>query len=114
MARNQQWVRWSTGIAGEHQLMKFAIIGHDGPDGPLKRPIHRPGHLERLQALATEGRLILAGPFTDKAGSLVVIEADSLEEAKTFAQEDPYTIHGVFQSVEVHPFKQVLPEESGT
>lgn len=92
--------------------MKFAIIGHDGPDGLIKRPIHRSDHLQRLEALATQGRLVLAGPFTDKAGSLVVIEADSLEQAEAFAHEDPYTVHGVFQSVEVHPFKQVLPKES--
>ena len=90
--------------------MKFAIIGRDGPDGPAKRPIHRPEHLERLESLAQQGRLILAGPFTDQTGSLVVIEADSLAEAETFAHEDPYTIHGVFQQVEVHPFKQVLPD----
>ena len=92
--------------------MKFAIIGYDGPDGSTKRPIHRPAHLQRLGVLANQGRLVLAGPFTDKSGSLVVIDANSLQEAEAFAQEDPYTIHGVFQRVEVHPFKQVLPEES--
>ncbi|MCA9472583.1 MAG: YciI family protein [Nitrospirales bacterium] len=91
--------------------MKFAIIGYDGPDGSTKRPEHRPAHLERLEALAKQGRLVLAGPFSDATGSLVVIEADSLEEAEAFAQEDPYTIHGIFHQVEVHPFKQVLPEE---
>ena len=91
--------------------MKFAIIGHDGPDSPTQRPVHRPAHLQRLQTLDSQGRLILAGPFTDKSGSLIVIEAESLTEAEAFAQEDPYTIHGVFQRVEVHPFKQVLPEE---
>ena len=92
--------------------MKFAIIGRDGPDGATKRPLHRPAHLNRLEALAREGRLILAGPFTDQSGSLVVIEAASLAEAEAFAQEDPYTIHGVFQQTEVHPFKQVLPDDS--
>ena len=91
--------------------MKFAIIGHDGPDGPNKRPEHRPAHLERLEALAKQGRLVLAGPFSDKTGSLVVIEADSIEEAEAFAREDPYTIHGIFNRVDVHPFTQVLPEE---
>ena len=92
--------------------MKFVIIGRDGPDGPIKRPIHRPAHLERLTSLASQGRLILAGPFTDQAGSLVVIEAESLAKAEAFAREDPYTIHGVFQQIEVHPFKQVLPENT--
>ncbi|WP_447970668.1 YciI family protein [Nitrospira sp. M1] len=92
--------------------MKFVIIGHDGPEGLTKRPIHRPAHLERLKALDSQGRLILAGPFADHSGSLVIIDVDSQAEAETFAQEDPYTIHGVFQHVEIHPFTQVLPETS--
>ena len=72
--------------------------------------MHRPAHLERLQTLQSQGKLLLAGPFTDKAGSLIIIEADSLEEATAFAQSDPYTIHGIFERIVVHPFHQVLPE----
>jgi len=90
--------------------MKFAIIGHDSPEGPMKRPVHRPAHLQRLKELATQGRLVLAGPFADQSGSLIVIDADSLAEAEAFAQGDPYTIHGIFQQIEVHPFTQVFPE----
>ncbi len=89
--------------------MKFAIIGKDGPEGNLKRPLYRSIHLERLQNLARQGKLILAGPFKDKTGSLIVIEAESLADAERFAREDPYTIHGVFQHVEIHPFEQVFP-----
>ena len=91
--------------------MKFAIIGHDGPEGSAKRPVHRAAHLQRLETLATEGRLVLGGPFTDKSGSLIVIEVDSFVEAEAFAQEDPYVVHGIFERVEIHPFKQVFPEE---
>lgn len=90
--------------------MKFVILGFDGPAGQTKRPIHRPAHLARLEALEAAGRVVLAGPLTDKTGSLIVIEADSLAEAERFASEDPYTVHGVFQRVEVHPFLQVLPK----
>ncbi len=90
-------------------MTKFVILGYDGPDGQAKRPALRPAHLARLEELAAQKRLILAGPLTDKTGSLIVMEADSLEEAQTFAREDPYTIHGVFARVEVHPFLQVLP-----
>jgi hypothetical protein len=89
--------------------MKFVILGYDSPDGHAKRPVHRPAHLARLEALASKNRLILAGPLTDKTGSLIVMEAESLEEAQAFAQEDPYTVQGVFARVEVHPFLQVLP-----
>ena len=90
--------------------MKFAIFGFDGPDGEAKRKLHRAAHLQRLEASATEGRVILAGPLSDKSGSLIVIEASSLAEAEDFARSDPYTLHGVFQRIEVHPFQQVLPK----
>jgi len=91
--------------------MKFVILGFDGPEGAARRKIHRPAHLARMDALDAQGRVVLAGPLTDKAGSLIVIEADSLAEAESFAREDPYTLHGVFQRVEVHPFTQVYPQE---
>lgn len=89
--------------------MKFVILGFDGPEGEARRKVHRQAHLARLEWLDAKGRVILAGPLTDKAGSLIVIEADSLAQAEAFAREDPYTVHGVFQRVEVHPFLQVFP-----
>jgi uncharacterized protein len=89
--------------------MIFVILGFDGPDGQAKRKIHRPAHLASLEPLSREGRIIMAGPFIDQAGSLIIIEADSLDEARRIAQDDPYTVHGIFERIEVHPFQQVLP-----
>jgi uncharacterized protein len=91
--------------------MKFVIIGYDGPEGEAKRKIHRPAHLANLEPLVKEGRVVLAGPLTDRTGSLLVLEFDTREDAERFASEDPYTIHGVFSRVEIHPFTQVLPRE---
>ncbi len=91
--------------------MKFVIIGKDGPDGARLRPVHRPAHLERLKNWDQQGKIILAGPLTDQTGSLIVVEAETLEEVKSFAQEDPYMLHGIFQEVSVHPFLQVFPPE---
>ena len=91
--------------------MKFVILGKDGPEGTTKRPIYRETHLQRLEQWARQGKVILAGPLTDKTGSLIVVEANSLEEVQAFAKEDPYMIHGVFQEVTIHPFKQIFPEE---
>jgi uncharacterized protein YciI len=89
--------------------MKFVILGFDGPEGQAKRKIYRSAHLAGLAPLSREGKVIMAGPFTDQAGSLIIIEADSLEDAERIAHNDPYTIHGIFERVEVHPFQQVLP-----
>jgi len=92
--------------------MKFAILGFDGPDGAAKRKIYRTAHLAKLEVLHTQERVLLAGALTDGAGSLIVISAESLAEAETLAKEDPYTVNGVFERVEVHPFNQVFPKEN--
>ena len=63
--------------------MKFVILGFDGPDGEAKRKIYRPEHLAKMEPLDAQGRVVLAGPLTDKTGSLIVIEADSLPPTVT-------------------------------
>jgi uncharacterized protein YciI len=90
--------------------MKFVIIGYDGPDGEAKRKVHRPAHLAHLEPLDQQGRVVLAGPLTDKTGSLLVLEFETREEAEQFSNNDPYTIHKVFTKVDIHPFMQVLPK----
>ena len=90
--------------------MLFVIIGHDAPDAKDKRPTLRPRHLAHLDALARAGRIPLAGPFTDGTGSLIVVEAESLEEVWRLVAGDPYVTGGVFGRVDVKPFKRVLPE----
>lgn len=99
--------------------MWYVIEGYDGPDVLAKRLSARPGHLARLTALRDEGRLMLAGPCpaidaedpgpAGFSGSLVVAEFGSLEEARAWADADPYLEAGVYTRVDVRPFKRVLP-----
>lgn len=99
--------------------MLYAIISEDVENSLEKRKIARPAHLERLQQLHEAGRLILAGPHpaidSDNpgeagfTGSLVVAEFNSLEEAQSWADADPYITAGVYAQVKVKPFKQVFP-----
>lgn len=99
--------------------MLYAIIAEDVPNSLENRLATRPAHLERLQALLDEGRLILAGPHpaidtedpgeAGFSGSLVVAEFNSLEEAQAWAADDPYQHAGVYASVTVKPFKKVFP-----
>ena len=90
--------------------MLFVIIGHDGPDGAALRPKIRQAHLDNLRPLDCAGKVKLAGPFTDGSGSLIIVDMDSEAEALAFANGDPYMTGGVFESVEVRPFRQVFPE----
>ena len=89
--------------------MLFVIVGHDARDAKEKRPLHRPAHLAHLEPLAQAGRVILAGPLTDGAGSLIVVEAASLGAVWELVGRDPYVVNGIFERVEVHPFLQVFP-----
>ncbi len=99
--------------------MWYAIEGFDGPDVLDQRMSARAGHLARLTALRDQGRLLVAGPcpaidaedpgpagFT---GSIVIAEFASLEDARAWADADPYLEAGVYARVEVRPFKRVLP-----
>lgn len=99
--------------------MWYAIYSVDVPNSlPLRRQA-RPAHLERVKALVAEGRLLTAGPRpaidaedpgpAGFQGSLIVAEFDSLEQARAWADADPYVSAGVYASVEVSPFIQVLP-----
>lgn len=46
-------------------------------------------HYAFLEHLRKQGRLVLAGPFTDKSGGAYVIKAENLAEAETIAFSDP-------------------------
>jgi uncharacterized protein YciI len=99
--------------------MFYAIVGQDVPDSLSKRLAARSAHLERLQALQQAGRLLLAGPFPNIdsndpgaagfSGSLIVAEFDTLPDAQAWADADPYVAAGVYASVNVKPFRKVLP-----
>lgn len=88
----------------------FVIIGYDAPDAKKKRPQHRPAHLRHLEPLAAAGKVLLAGPFTDGSGSLIVVDAASRAAVWELVARDPYVTNGVFNRVEVKPFLQVFPQ----
>lgn len=99
--------------------MWYAIIGTDRENSLAARLESRPAHLARLQALAAQGRLKLAGPLpaidaedpgpAGFTGSLVVAEFPDLAAARDWAEADPYLAAGVYVRVEVRPFRPVLP-----
>ncbi|GFO71180.1 uncharacterized protein BJAS_P0448 [Bathymodiolus japonicus methanotrophic gill symbiont] len=100
--------------------MLYAILSEDVTDSLDKRLAARPDHLKRLQELQDQGHLVIAGPHpaidsntpsdAGFTGSLVVAEFTSLDQAKEWADSDPYIAAGVYAKVSVKPFKQVFPQ----
>ena len=99
--------------------MWYVIYSKDRENALQARLEARSAHLERVNAMVNEGRILLAGPRpaidspdpgpAGFEGSLIVADFDSLEEARAWADSDPYVLAGVYASVEVSPFIKVLP-----
>lgn len=99
--------------------MYYMIYSQDVENSLPLRQKARPMHIARLELLKEEDRLLVAGPcpaidsndpgdagFT---GSLVIAKFPSLEDARQWADEDPYVEAGVYSKVTVKPYKKVLP-----
>ncbi len=99
--------------------MHYAIISQDIDNSLEKRISVREKHVERLNDLKNQGRLVIAGPHpavdspdpgdAGFTGSLIVAEFESLQAAQEWADTDPYITAGVYEKVIVKPFKYVLP-----
>ena len=99
--------------------MLYSIVGIDVENSLQARLDARPQHVERLVDLKNQGKLVLAGPnpaidSSDPgdagfSGSIIVAEFDSLKAAQDWANQDPYLLSGVYDSVTVKPFNLVLP-----
>lgn len=90
----------------------YVMYGLDKPDGLELRKATRPAHLEWLKMF--EHLVKLGGPMLGAdggtpVGSMIVIEAESLEAAKAWAALDPYAKAGLWESVSIRPFTQVYP-----
>lgn len=87
--------------------MQFALIAYDRPNALARRMELRPEHLKHLDALGDQ--LVLAGPFLDDKGdmngSIVVIEAETLDAARDAFARDPFMTGNLFDSVTIKPWR---------
>ncbi|GAA3092104.1 YciI-like protein [Rhizobium viscosum] len=92
--------------------MLFALLCKDKPGHLNVRMETRPTHLDYLNKLNAEGKLAMAGPFLDAEGkpngSLVIVHAETADDAKALGAADPYALAGLFESVEIKPFNWVF------
>jgi uncharacterized protein len=91
--------------------MQFVIYCIDKPGALELRMATRPAHLVFIESAPL--KIVLAGPLLDDdggmRGSLFIVEADSIDAAQHFSATDPYRQAGLFERVEVHGFRTVVP-----
>ncbi|MEM6974298.1 MAG: YciI family protein [Pseudomonadota bacterium] len=90
--------------------MSFAIICLDKPGHLEMRKANRDAHIAHIKG--TDGAITAAGPFLDDAGamcgSLLIYDTDDRAVVKAWCAADPYALAGLFQSVEIRAWKQVI------
>jgi uncharacterized protein YciI len=91
--------------------MQWLIIARDGtdPDAPERRKAARPAHLENAARLQEQGHLLVGGALVDEdarmIGSAAVAQFATREELDAWLRTDPYVTGGVWQEIEVIPYR---------
>jgi uncharacterized protein len=99
--------------------MWYVIVAEENPETLDKRLLARSEHLDRLNQLQEQGKLLLAGPFpaidsidpgpAGYTGSLIIADFEDLQTATEWANADPFVNKGVYTNVTVKPFRKTLP-----
>ncbi|NOD93898.1 YciI family protein [Ruegeria sp. HKCCD4884] len=88
--------------------MLIALIAKDKPDAQQTRLDNRAAHLAYIEET---GVVSQAGPLLNgdaMIGSLIILDVADSAAAQTWADNDPYAKAGLFQSVELIPWKKVI------
>lgn len=89
--------------------MLVALIARDKPGALQIRLDTREAHVAYLKS---SGVVSQAGPLLDESaqmiGTLVILDVADMQAAETWAKADPYASAGLFQSVELIPWKKVI------
>jgi hypothetical protein len=89
----------------------YVFNGHDKPGALDLRKATRQSHLDWIASL--EPRVKIGGPMladdgATPAGSMLVVEAETLEDAKALFDQDPYALAGLWASTSVRAFNWLI------
>ncbi len=95
-------------------MAQFLVLAYDGTDeaAAARRGAARPAHFEGIKPLVARGELRAAGAILDDAGkmigSAVMAEFPSRAELDAWLARDPYVKEGVWQKIEIRPFRMAV------
>ncbi len=92
--------------------MLYVLVCEDRTGAESLRQSTRDQHLAWM---GTQSGVRLAGPLLSDdgehmLGSLFMVEAQGREDVEAFNAADPYTRAGLWQTVTIYPFRQVIPK----
>jgi hypothetical protein len=94
--------------------MQFVIIARDGtdPEALARRRAVRPAHLESIRLFVARGNILVGGAILDEldnmVGSVLMADFSTREKLDAWLTRDPYVTDGVWQEVEVQPYRAAV------
>jgi uncharacterized protein len=92
-------------------MRQYVIIAHDGIDAEAseRRKKIRPLHLAGAKILKEKNQFITGGAILDEngqmTGSVMIVQFETEEEFQEWYNNEPYIKEGVWQTIEVKPFR---------
>lgn len=92
-------------------MPQFLVIAYDGtdPEAPARRAVARPAHLDGVRPMVESGRMLIGGAILGDdgamAGSATIVEFPDRAALDAWLAADPYVTGGVWQEIEVRPFR---------
>lgn len=92
-------------------MNQYLIYAWDGTDSGAfeRRQQARPMHLEGARRLKQSGNFVFAGAMLDSEGqmkgSTMVLQFEAEQDLKAWMEQEPYIKTGVWEKVEVFPFR---------
>ncbi|MBD8604568.1 MULTISPECIES: YciI family protein [unclassified Pseudomonas] len=93
--------------------MLYVIYCRDNPSTPTLRDEFYDAHRAYLKSASI--KILVAGPYTStdsekKIGSMLVVEAESLEQATNFQKNDPFALNNVWSEVSINPYIKAIDQ----
>ena len=95
-------------------MAQCLVLAYDGADAdaPDRRRAARPAHFEGIRPMAEKREILAAGAILDDEGTMIgsvlFMEFSSRAELDAWLERDPYVLQGVWQRVEVKPFRLAI------
>jgi len=92
--------------------MQYVIHAYDHTDANAldRRMAVRPAHLDFVRALKAKSQFLLGGALLDPAGtmigSMLLLDMETEEQLAEYLKSDPYIVQGVWDKVDVKPFRR--------
>ena len=93
-------------------MQTFVVLRKAGPnwlsDRSAREQPYWTEHAQFIDRLFEAGKILLAGPFDDGSGALLIVAVENEKAAQTFFDDDPWTIQNILRKGEVKAWQIFL------